>query len=279
MRSEHAGPDAVLFDMDGTLVDTEGLWWQATVSVAASLGRSLGAEDVPYVLGRTAEDVATHLLTPAPPPHPTPPPRHNPPSAPETAPPSRRTPPPAPETAPPPCHNPPPAPEATPPPRRNPQPAPETAPPPVALPARDTPLMAEVVRQLTDAFADLIEQGVKVTPGASELLAELAATAIPTALVTASPRTIVELVLPRLGHTFDLVIANEDTARGKPYPDPYLEAARRLGTTPSRCVAVEDSPTGVAAATSAGCRVLVTSPEKGLPSLTHLMTDAHPPEN
>ncbi|MEV4576424.1 HAD family phosphatase [Nonomuraea jabiensis] len=246
MRSEHAGPDAVLFDMDGTLVDTEGLWWQATVSVAASLGRALGAEDMPYVLGRTAEDVATHLLTPAPPPRP----------------------------------NPSPAPETTPPPRHDPSPAPEIAPPPVARPGRDTPLMVEVqvVRQLTDAFADLIEQGVKVTPGASELLAELAATAIPTALVTASPRTIVELVLPRLGHTFDLVITNEDTARGKPYPDPYLEAARRLGTTPSRCVAVEDSPTGVAAATAAGCRVLVTSPEKGLPSLVHLLADAHPPE-
>ncbi|MFF4622351.1 HAD family hydrolase [Nonomuraea jabiensis] len=258
MRSEHAGPDAVLFDMDGTLVDTEGLWWQATVSVAASLGRPLGREDMPYVLGRTAEDVAAHLLAPAPPPH------HNPQ--------------PTPETTPPPHHNRPPAPETAPPPRRNPPPAPETAPPPVARPVRDTPLMAEVVRQLTDAFADLIEQGVKVTPGASELLAELAATAIPTALVTASPRTIVELVLPRLGHTFDLVIANEDTARGKPYPDPYLEAARRLGTTPSRCVAVEDSPTGVAAATAAGCHVLVTSPEKGLPSLAHLMTDAHPPE-
>ncbi|MDX3106466.1 HAD hydrolase-like protein, partial [Nonomuraea angiospora] len=72
MRSEHAGPDAVLFDMDGTLVDTEGLWWQATASIAASLGRALGPEDMPYVLGRTVEDVAAHLLTPTPPPHPNP---------------------------------------------------------------------------------------------------------------------------------------------------------------------------------------------------------------
>ncbi|MGV9381172.1 HAD family hydrolase [Nonomuraea sp. NPDC003707] len=234
MRSEHAGPDAVLFDMDGTLVDTEGLWWQATVSIAASLGRPLGPEDVPYVLGRTVEDVAAHLLTPA----------SNTPLMTEVA--------------------------------RQPTDASLTT--EVARQPTDASLTTEVARQLTDAFADLIGQGVKVTPGASELLAELAATAIPTALVSASPRTIVELVLPWLGHTFDLVIANEDTARGKPYPDPYLEAARRLGTTPSRCVAVEDSPTGVAAATAAGCRVLVTSPEKGLPSLTHLMTNTHPPE-
>ncbi|MEV6033049.1 HAD family phosphatase [Nonomuraea sp. NPDC052116] len=234
MRSEHAGPDAVLFDMDGTLVDTEGLWWQATVSIAASLGRALGAEDVPYVLGRTVEDVAAHLLTPA----------SDTPLMTEVA--GQLT-----------------------------DASPTTA---AASQPTDALLMIEVARRLTDAFADLIGQGVKVTPGASELLAELAATAIPTALVSASPRTIVELVLPWLGHTFDLVIANEDTARGKPYPDPYLEAARRLGTTPSRCVAVEDSPTGVAAATAAGCHVLVTSPEKVLPSLTHLMTNAHPPE-
>ncbi|MFD0471321.1 HAD-IA family hydrolase [Nonomuraea thailandensis] len=74
-------------------------------------------------------------------------------------------------------------------------------------------------------------------------------------------------MLPRLGHTFDLVIANEDTERGKPWPDPYLEAARRLGAEPSRCVAIEDSPAGIAAARAAGCRVMVASPEKGLPSV------------
>ncbi|MET9245815.1 HAD family phosphatase [Nonomuraea sp. NPDC003709] len=260
MRSEHAGPDAVLFDMDGTLVDTEGLWWQATVSIAASLGRPLGPEDVPYVLGRTVEDVAAHLLTPA---SDTPLMTEvagQPTDAPLTT-----------EAAKQPTDAPPTTEAAR-------QPTDTSLTTEAVRQPTDASLTTEVVRQLTDAFADLIGQGVKVTPGASELLAELAATAIPTALVSASPRTIVELVLPWLGHTFDLVIANEDTARGKPYPDPYLEAARRLGTTPSRCVAVEDSPTGVAAATAAGCRVLVTSPEKGLPSLTHLMTNAHPPE-
>ncbi|MFI7110016.1 HAD family hydrolase [Nonomuraea sp. NPDC050227] len=121
-----------------------------------------------------------------------------------------------------------------------------------------------VAGALTEAFAERVRTGLTVVPGAPELLAELAAADVPTALVTASPRSIVELVLPRLGHAFDLVIADEDTARGKPHPDPYLEAARRLRVAPARCVAVEDSPAGVAAATAAGCRVLVVDPARGL---------------
>ncbi|MEU1391745.1 MULTISPECIES: HAD family phosphatase [unclassified Nonomuraea] len=121
-----------------------------------------------------------------------------------------------------------------------------------------------VASALTEAFAERVRTGLTVVPGAPELLAELAAAGVPTALVTASPRGIVELVLPRLGHAFDLVIADEDTARGKPHPDPYLEAARRLRVAPARCVAVEDSPAGVAAATAAGCRVLVVDPVHGL---------------
>ncbi|TYB57811.1 HAD family phosphatase [Nonomuraea sp. PA05] len=179
-------PAAVLLDMDGTLVDTEGLWWQAVAAVA---GRPLTDADVPFVHGRTIEDVAVHLGS------------------------------------------------------------------------------VTLTGPLTDAFAERIHQDLTVVRGAPELLAGLAASAIPTALVSASPRSIVELVLPRLGHAFDLVITNEDTERGKPWPDPYLEAARRLGAAPSRCVAIEDSPAGIAAALAAGCRVLVASPETGLPPL------------
>ncbi|GAA3582688.1 HAD family phosphatase [Nonomuraea rosea] len=197
MPSDLAGLDAVLLDMDGTLVDTEGLWWEAAAAVAASLGRPLGPADLPHVHGRTIEDVARHLLG-------------------------------------------------------------------------DDPGRQEVAGRLTDAFAERVGREVTLMPGASELLAGLAATAVPTALVSASPRSIVELVLPRLGHAFDLVIANEDTVRGKPYPDPYLEAARRLGAAPRRCVAIEDSPAGIAAATAAGCHVLVAGPERGLPTLDRL---------
>ncbi|MET9342077.1 HAD family phosphatase [Nonomuraea sp. NPDC003804] len=188
--------EAVLFDMDGTLVDTEGLWWEATVDVAASLGRVLGPADTPYVHGRTVEDTAAHLA-----------------------------------------------------------------------PAADQETVDAVAERLTESFADRIRRGVRVIPGAAELLRALATEAVPTALVSASPRSIVELVLPSLGHRFAVVVAAGETARGKPHPDPYLEAARLLAADPRRCVAVEDSPTGIAAATAAGCRVLVVSPSAGLPDL------------
>ncbi|WP_407675410.1 HAD hydrolase-like protein, partial [Peterkaempfera griseoplana] len=51
-------PAAVLFDMDGTLVDTEDLWWQAAVEVAEHLGHRLTGEDLPDVLGRPVEHTA-----------------------------------------------------------------------------------------------------------------------------------------------------------------------------------------------------------------------------
>jgi beta-phosphoglucomutase-like phosphatase (HAD superfamily) len=52
------------------------------------------------------------------------------------------------------------------------------------------------------------------------------------------------------------VVVGDDVANGKPHPEPYLLAARRLGVDPARCLAIEDSPTGVASALAAGCTVL-----------------------
>ncbi|GAA2319591.1 HAD family phosphatase [Nonomuraea roseoviolacea subsp. roseoviolacea] len=202
--------EAVLFDMDGTLVDTEGLWWEATAEVAASLGRALGSADVPYVLGRTVEDTAAYLV----------------PAAGDAAPGTAAA--------------------------RDAAPGPATA---------DRETVDAVAGRLTEAFADRIRQGVCVVRGATELLRALTAQAVPTALVSASPRSIVELVLPSLDHRFAVVVAAEDSPRGKPHPDPYLEAARLLEADPRRCVAVEDSPTGIAAATAAGCHVLVVRGE------------------
>ena len=183
-------PAAVLFDMDGTLVDTERLWWDAVADVASGLGRELDPVDGPDVLGRPSGHTAAHLLA--------------------------------------------------------------------TTPSAGTLSAEELSARLDEVFTELVAQEVIPRPGAMELLRILAAEGIPTAIVSASPRRVVELVRDRLGRElFTLVVAVEDTPVSKPAPDPYLEAARRLGAEPAECVVVEDSPVGLAAAESAGCPVIV----------------------
>ncbi len=94
-------------------------------------------------------------------------------------------------------------------------------------------------------------------PGAARLLAELSAHEVPTALVSASHRRIIDRVLASLGpQHFALSIAGDEVERTKPFPDPYLIAAAGLGVDPARCAVVEDTATGVAAAEAAGCHVV-----------------------
>lgn len=90
---------------------------------------------------------------------------------------------------------------------------------------------------------------------------QAAAHEIPAALVTASDRPLVDIVLDQLqGHTggelFSAVVAGGETIRGKPHPDPYLRAAELLAISPRQALALEDSPTGVRAAVAAGCGVI-----------------------
>jgi HAD superfamily hydrolase (TIGR01509 family) len=77
---------------------------------------------------------------------------------------------------------------------------------------------------------------------------------VPLAVVTGGYRRVCERILTRVGieSAFDTIVASEDTARHKPDPDPFLEAARRLGTRPERCVVWEDSDLGIAGAEAAG---------------------------
>lgn len=103
-------------------------------------------------------------------------------------------------------------------------------------------------------------------PGAQEVLAALRAAGLPSALVTNTKRTLTELCLETLGRDmFDVSVCGDEVDYGKPAPDPYLRAARLLGVDPGECVAVEDSPTGSAAALAAGCRVLVVPCEIAVP--------------
>lgn len=106
-------------------------------------------------------------------------------------------------------------------------------------------------------FLAAVQRETKPLPGALELLDLLRESGIPTALVSASSRPVMGAVLKTLGaDRFRTTTAEGETPRTKPAADPYLAAARALGVDPAACLAVEDSPTGVAAAEAAGCRVL-----------------------
>ena len=102
--------------------------------------------------------------------------------------------------------------------------------------------------------ARTLEVKVPVKPGAVELLAFLGGQGTPLAVATSSSRRTTERHLGQaglLGH-FHALATRDDVLRGKPHPDLYLEAARRLGVAPERCLAFEDSNHGLAAAHAAG---------------------------
>jgi HAD superfamily hydrolase (TIGR01509 family) len=116
---------------------------------------------------------------------------------------------------------------------------------------------ADVARWMTEGMLRRAAEGrVIVRPGARELLNEVAATGIPFALVTGSQRPFTEAVLASTGFRFPVTVTGDDVARTKPDPEPYLLAAKLLDADPEQCVALEDSPNGVASATSAGCLVV-----------------------
>ena len=101
--------------------------------------------------------------------------------------------------------------------------------------------------------------GIPVKPGLSELLSFLDRYQLPAAVATSSDQEYASLSLRSAGleERFNHVITGDQVLYGKPAPDIYLEAARRLGVTASRCVAVEDSDAGVVAASAAGMIALL----------------------
>ncbi len=115
----------------------------------------------------------------------------------------------------------------------------------------------EIVDRLLGEVVAAVERGIVWRPGARRLLAELRAAGVPCAMVTMSYQSLARSVASQLPPgTFDTLVTGEQVSRGKPDPEAYLTAAERLGVQPSRCVAIEDSPTGVASAEAAGCVVL-----------------------
>ncbi|WP_062215330.1 HAD family phosphatase [Streptomyces sp. NBRC 109706] len=190
-------PQAVLLDMDGTLVDTEGFWWDAEVEVFGALGHVLAEEHREVVVGGPMTRSAGYLI------------------------------------------------EVT-----------------------GADIGLDALRDLlNEAFLRRLDRGVPLMPGARRLLTELAAHEVPTALVSASHRTVIDRILRSLGpEFFACTVAGDDIERTKPHPDPYLTAALRLGAEPARCVAVEDTATGVASAEAAGCPVVVVPSVAAVPA-------------
>jgi HAD superfamily hydrolase (TIGR01509 family) len=185
--ADGAALQAVLLDMDGTLVDTEGFWWDAEVEVFAELGHRLEDTWRHIVVGGPMKRSAGFLI------------------------------------------------EAT---------------------GADITL-GELTVLLNDKFTEQLSRGVPLMPGARRLLTELAAHGMPTALVSASHRTVIDRMLRSLGpENFAFSVAGDELARTKPHPDPYLTAAARLGADPSCCAVLEDTTTGVASAEAAGCQVV-----------------------
>jgi HAD superfamily hydrolase (TIGR01509 family) len=178
---------AVLFDMDGLLVDSEPLWFEVEHTVMNMLGGDWTPQDQQALVGGSLHRSVDYLL------------------------------------------------------RRASRPA-----------SHD-----EVASLLISGMADLLaEREAAVMPGALDLLAQVKAAAIPSVLVTSSERVIMDAVLASLARheiEFTATVCGADVRHPKPEPEPYQRAAALIGAEPRFCVALEDSPNGVASALAAGC--------------------------
>jgi HAD superfamily hydrolase (TIGR01509 family) len=123
----------------------------------------------------------------------------------------------------------------------------------IGVPEPPEEISAEVVRRLEALYREQLP----AMPGAREAVERLAAH-WPLALASSSNRELIVLALELLGvaDRFQATVSSEEVARGKPAPDVYLEAARRLSVDPARAAAVEDSHNGIRAAKAAGMRAI-----------------------
>ena len=116
---------------------------------------------------------------------------------------------------------------------------------------------AEVEALLDEAMLNLVRQhGVRLLPGARDLVAGVRKCGLPHALVTSTGLVVANEIIERAGLKFRVMVTGSDVKRAKPDPEPYETAAALLGVAPRYCQALEDSRPGVASAEAAGCKVI-----------------------
>ncbi len=178
-------PEAVLFDMDGTLVDTEDLWAHAESMVLDWYGSDWPAADQKAVIGGCWSDLIERMAARANQPH------------------------------------------------------------------------YVIEKALIDQIKVLIDDaGVNVLPGAKQLHQDVREAAIPTALVTNSPRRLADIVMNAAGFEFDWILGGDEVSPHKPDPHPYRLATHQFRARAEHCIVVEDSQTGINAGLGAGCHVV-----------------------
>jgi HAD superfamily hydrolase (TIGR01509 family) len=140
----------------------------------------------------------------------------------------------------------------------------------IGLPEPPEEISREVVRRLSELY----RRRLPVVAGAKAAVERLARR-WPLGLASSSNRELIDLALELLGvrHLFRTTVSSEEVPRGKPAPDVYLEAARRLEVDPARAAAVEDSHNGILAAKAAGMRV-VAIPNRCFAPAEHALAEA-----
>src|SRR3954447_16888086 len=138
----------------------------------------------------------------------------------------------------------------------------------LGLDADDAQLVADIV-WVEDLMVELLAADLEWQPGARELLVEVRAAGLATALVTTTPRRLADPLIARMTadlgmNPFDVTVCGDEVPATKPDPAPYRLAMAALGVDPAGSVVIEDSPSGVAAGLAAGAAVL------GVPSLQPL---------